>query len=122
MTYKEVFDVLNNITVSTTTTDTIPVAYYAFPEDDPNNPAPPTPFICYYYPGSDDLAADNTNYQKIRPLTVELYTDNKDFATEGLVETALNNAGFVYSRDETYIDSEKLYLVSYETEVVITNG
>ena len=122
MTYKKVFDVLKNITVSTSTTDTIPVAYYAFPEDDPNNPAPPPPFICYYYPGSDDLMADGTNYQKIRPLTVELYTDNKDFAVEKQVETALNSAGFAFTRDETYINTERLYLVSYETEVVITNG
>lgn len=122
MTYKKVFDALNGITVSTSTTDTIPVAYYAFPEDDPNNPPPSPPFICYYYPGSNDLDADNANYQMIRPLTVELYTDNKDFSVERQVETALNNAGFVYTRDETYIDSEKLYLVSYETEVVISNG
>ena len=122
MTYKEVFNAIKGITVSTSTTDTIPVAYYAFPEDDPNNPAPSPPFIVYYYPGSNDLEADNTNYQMIRPLTVELYTDNKDFTVERQVETALKNAGFVYTRDETYIESEKLYLVSYETEVVISNG
>ena len=116
MTYKQVYDAIKAITVSTG--ETIPVAYYQFPEKE----APPPPFICYYYEGSDDLAADNTNYQKVRPLTIELYTDNKDFHVEEIVESALTGAGFVFTRDESYIGSEKLYLVSYETEVVITNG
>lgn len=119
MTYKDVFDFLSGITVTTTTTDTIPVAYYAFPED-PSNPAPPPPFMVYYYEGSDDLYAGNTNYQKVRPLTIELYTDNKSFDLEERVEDALAGAGLTYSRSETYIDSEKLYMVAYATEIIVT--
>lgn len=116
MTYKQVYLVLSNIEYEEG--KKIPVAYLMFPADDPTNPPPP--FICYYYTGDDDLKADNTNYQKIRPLTVELYTDNKDFAIEDAVETALNAAGLVFSRLESYIESEKMYMVSYETEIVIT--
>ena len=121
MTYQEVYQKLSSITVSTTTTDTIPVAYLMFPED-PNNPAPPPPFITYHYPGDNDLIADNINYQPIRQLTVELYCDNKDFVIEKAVEDVLTSNGFVYSKSEEYIDSEKLYETIYETEVVITNG
>lgn len=117
MTYKQVYTALSGIVVNG---DAIPVAYYMFPADDPSNPPPSPPFICYYYLGSDDLAADNTNYQRIRPLTIELYTDNKDFAVEDAVESALNAAGFVYSRAESYIESEKMYLVVYSTEAIIT--
>lgn len=116
MTYKQVYSLLSNIEYEAG--KTIPVAYLMFPADDPTNPPPP--FICYYYTGDDDLKADNTNYQKIRPLTVELYTDNKDFAIENAVETALNAAGLVFSRNESYIDTEKMYMVSYETEIIIT--
>ena len=116
MTYKQVYTLLSNIEFEPG--KKIPVAYLMFPDDDPTNP--PTPFICYYYTGDDDLKADNTNYQKIRPLTVELYTDNKDFAIENAVETALNAAGLVFSRNESYIDTEKMYMVSYETEIIIT--
>lgn len=108
MTYKEVAAMLAGTN--------IPFAYDHFEE---GNAAPP-PFICFYYDGSNDLAADNTNYQKIRPLTVELYTDNKNFTAEETVEAALNNAGLVFSRTETYIDSERLYEVVFQTSVVIT--
>lgn len=106
MTYKEVADMIYGIG--------IPCAYRMFPE----GAAPPTPFICFYFDGADDFAADNMIYQKIRPLTVELYTDNKDYTLEETVEAALS--GLVYSRDETYIASEKMYMVTYETKIIIT--
>ena len=112
MTYKEVAEMINAIG--------IPFAYDHFIAGDPENPAPDPPFICFYYDGSDDLAADNTNYARIRPLTVELYTNNKDFTMEETVENALNGAGLVYSRSESYIDSERLYMVVFLTEIVIT--
>lgn len=120
MTYKEIYQVISAIPMSAT--ETIPAAYYQWPEDDPSNPAPPPPFICYYYTGDNDLKADDINYQHIRQLTVELYCDNKNFILESAVETALTSNGFVYSKYEEYIDSEKMYMTTYETEVVITNG
>lgn len=94
----------------------LPTAYDHF---EVGNAADP-PFICFYFEGSDDLAADNTNFQRIRPLTVELYTDNKDFALEERVEAALNGAGLVFSRSETYIDSERMYEVVYTTDIIIS--
>lgn len=94
----------------------IPFAYYQFPEGTEQA----CPFICFYFSGSNDLAADNKNYQKIRPLTIELYTDNKDFALEETVESALTENELVYSRDEVFIDSEKMNMVTYLTEIVLT--
>ena len=99
---------------------TIPAAYLQFPEGDPNTPAPP--FICYYYTGDSDLKADDINYQRIRQLTVELYCENKDFAIESAVEDALTSHNIVYTKMESYIEDEKMYMTTYETEVVITNG
>ena len=93
----------------------IPSAYYQFPNDTEQAP----PFICFYYPGSDDLFADNKNYQKIEALTIELYTDEKDFDLESQLEAALIEAGLPYSRDETYIESERLHVTTYNTEVII---
>lgn len=113
MTYKEIYTMLSTIPIGE---DTVPAAYYSFPEGD----APAPPFICFYFEGSNDFAADNTNFQRVRPLTVELYTDNKDFSLEETVETTLNNAGLVYSRSEAYIDSEKLYMVAFYTQIIIT--
>lgn len=95
--------------------------YYQFetgPDDDP----PALPYLCYYYTSNDDLAADNTNYQLIVELIVELYSDVKDFENEATVEAALNEAGLVYDKRTTYIESERMYLTTYTTEVCINNG
>ena len=108
MTYKQVATMIAGIG--------LPYAYYQFPEGTDQA----CPFICFYFTNSNDLAADDTNYQKIRPLSIELYTDNKDFTTEAAVETVLNNNGLVYAREETYLDSERMYMVTYTTEIVIT--
>ena len=107
MTFSEVATMLESID--------IPVAYYQFT----NNTAQPPPFICYYYTESDDVAADDTNYQKIRPLVIELYTDVKDFDLEETVETTLNENGLVYTRAETPIDTERMYMVVFNTTVII---
>lgn len=108
MTYKEVATMISGFGV--------PYAYYQFP----NNTDIAPPFVCFYFENSNDFSADNTNYQKIRPLSIELYTDNKDFSLEETIETALNSAGLVFSREETWLDTERMYMVTFMTEIVIT--
>lgn len=95
----------------------LPYAYNEFPDGTDQAP----PFICFLYDSSDDFAADNTNYAKIRPLVIELYTDNKDFTLEQTVETTLASNGLFYTRNETYIASERMFLVTFTMEVCI-NG
>lgn len=107
MTYSEVASMLDSTN--------IPYAYYQFTA----NTAVSPPFICYYYSDSNDLAADDTNYQKIRPLVIELYTDAKDFVLEQTVEDMLSASGFVFSRSESSIDTERMYMVVFNTTVVI---
>ena len=94
----------------------VPYAYYQFPEGTGQAP----PFICFFYSYSNDEVADNTNYQKIDHLVIELYTENKDFNMEKAVEGALSEAGLVYARQETYVDTERLFEVVFETDVIIT--
>ena len=77
------------------------------------------PFITFAFTDSDDLMADNTNYQMIRPLSIFLYTRLKDFETEAKVEGILTANGFTYGRSETYLSNEKLFQIIYETEVLI---
>lgn len=94
----------------------LPYAYNQFPNGTEQTP----PFICFMFDNSsDDLMADNMNYQAIRPLTIELYTDTKDFEKEATIETALKSAGLSYVRDETYIESERMFQITYDTEVII---
>lgn len=121
MTYLEVYQMVSGIRVSATTTDTIPCAYFQFPDDDPSNPAPPPPFLVYYWPESSDFMADNINYQAIRNLTIELYCDNKNFLLEQAVEDKLKSCDCPFYKSEAYIESEKLYMTTYNTEVLI-NG
>ena len=74
MTYPEVKTLLE--------TTGLPVVYYQWPDGH----APDPPYIVFCFPGDNDFIGDNSNYQKIRELTVELYTDCKDFALEETVD------------------------------------
>lgn len=82
-----------------------------------NGKAPPLPFICYLETGSDNFAADGYAYARIKRVDIELYTENKDPATEALIENALDLAGIYWESTETYIDDEKMYEKVYEIEV-----
>lgn len=96
----------------------LPYTYYHFPETE----VPAPPFIVFWYPGINDDPADNINFGKIVELNIELYTDNKDFTHEAAVEDALTAAGLSYVKSETYIDSERLYEVLYETEISLNEN
>ena len=109
MTYQQIATMVASIGV--------PYAYYQFPEGTAVAP----PFVCFYFEGSDDLYADDKNYQKIRPLTIELYTDNKDFSLEATVEGILASNGLTYARNESWIDSERMNMVAYTADIIITS-
>lgn len=95
----------------------IPNAYYQFSD----KTAQPTPFCCFFYANDNDFKADDSNYQKIEHLIIELYTDDKDFALEQTVESVLASHGMVWTRDEEWIESERMLEVVYEMDVVITS-
>lgn len=95
----------------------LPVSYYQFEEDTEEAP----PFICWYSPGSDGFYADNSVYAKLVDITIELYTPDKRWDLEEQVEEILNRNEIPYQKSESYIDSEKLFLQTYYTEVFI-NG
>ena len=107
MTVREVNQLIENIGP--------PSVYYQFPEGTEQA----TPFICWYFPRSADVIADNTIYKKKNALVIELYTDYKDFQLESEVEAALTAAGFVFSWDETELDTERMHMTTYYTEVFI---
>ena len=109
MTYKQVFDMLKTTNLS--------VVYNSWEIGS----VPALPYIVFTYPNNDDLFADNTNYQTIVQLNIELYSKNKDFTTEGTLESVLKNNGIPFQKSSVWIDSEKLYQTLYTTEVLI-NG
>ena len=109
MTYKEIAAMVESIG--------LPYAYYQFPEGTGQEP----PFVVFFYSNIDDLYAAESNYQRIVTLNIELYTREKDFEKEAAVEGILQNSGLSYYKEENYIDSEKMYQIAYEMEVII-NG
>ncbi len=112
MTLQEVADMIGSIQLNNVN---IPFAYRAFEE----NEAVPPPFICYFYTGNSIEPADNKNYIPIEQLAIEVYSDTKDFALEKAVENVLNAYEMVYTREEAYIDDEKMQMVTYTMEVYI---
>jgi len=109
MTYEQIASMVESIG--------LPYAYYQFPEGTGQAP----PFVCFFYASTDDVYADDSNYQRIVVLNIELYTSEKDFELESQVEEILKNNGLTYSKEESYIDSESMWQIAYEMEVII-NG
>ena len=89
----------------------LPVTYRAWLEGE----APELPFLCYLVAGTDTLPADGGVYVQWDNVRVELYTAKKDPALEAKVEAAL--AGFTWTKEETYITSERCYLIAYGVDV-----
>lgn len=92
----------------------LPCAYYQFDDGTPQAP----PFICWIY-GYNPVYADNSNFVDINEMTLELYTRTKDIALEAQVEAALKAEGFSYSKESTYINSERIWQTAYMMEVII---
>ena len=109
MTYKDIASMIESIGLE--------YSYYQFPEG--TNQAPP--YVVFFYSHTDDLYADEKNYQRIVTLNIELYTAEKDFESEAAVEAVLAENNLAYYKEENYIDSEKLFQIAYESEVLI-NG
>lgn len=107
MTYKEIATMISSMG--------FPFAYYQFPKNTGQAP----PFVLFFYSKSDDVYADDSNYQRIVTLNVELYTSEKDFAKEEVVESVLAENGFSYYKEENYIDTEQMFQIAYEMEVII---
>lgn len=90
-----------------------PTAYWSFPEGE----APALPYLTYFENGTDNFGADNKVYHKIRSVSVELLTKQKDPAAEAAVEAALDAADLFWNKTETHLDDEDAFEVIYDLEV-----
>lgn len=107
MTFQEISQMIDSIG--------LPYNYLQFEE----NSAPALPYVLFYYPQRDDVIADNKNYAPKTALNVELCTEEKDFDTEATVEAVFIAHEIPFTKTETYIESEKMYMILYEMEVFI---
>ena len=83
----------------------------------PNSEPPPIPFGVFVFVGSNNLIADSGVYHKGHRVRAEIYTEIHNPETISAFEAVLDSAEIPYQSDETYIDSEKMFLNTYELEV-----
>lgn len=95
----------------------LPVAYRSWPQDPRRGLPPPLPWICYLETRTNNFPADGIVYAAAKGVAVELYANQKDPESEAKVETALTAAGIFYSKEEIWIEDEKMYEILYEFEV-----
>lgn len=93
----------------------LPNTYYSYPIGE----VPALPYIVWYLPYSDNVAADDKVYKKIESLNIELYTKTKNFAKEKAVEDVLDTWQMVWEKTESYLDDEKMYEVLYEMQIIV---
>lgn len=93
----------------------LPFAYHHFER----GKAPPLPYFVFYYDGRSDFSADNHAYQKIVEVTLELYSNQKDFKSESQIESVLERNEILYDKTEEYISSEKMFEQIYEFELLL---
>lgn len=106
MTAKEIYDGLISLGY--------PVAYSHFAEGN----VPETPFITYYFPGTDNFSADGIVYQSINNLDIELYSNKKDLVAEKAISDWLTENGLFFEKQEYYIESEKWIQVIFEISLI----
>lgn len=104
MTLQELFQELKSIGY--------PVAYGSFAKPTP------LPYLIYQFAYSNDFMADGHNYMEISNFQVELYTEYKDLEAEKKVQDKLKELKLPYMKIETYLESEKLYQVIYEIQLI----
>jgi len=109
MTYQNINEIMEELSESLDCA----YAYSAFKEGKRNR------FLIFYYDDSDDLYADNINYQSIVNLVIEFYAPNKEIASEKKIQDILASHEMSYDKSNVYISGEKLHETIYYTEVVI---
>ena len=92
----------------------LPLAYDHFAEGE----SPDPPFLVFLFPESESVFADDTVYQKVEDLNVELYTDRKDPELEKKLETILTEHQCPYVKTEVWIPDERMYEVLYQTQII----
>lgn len=92
-----------------------PWYYSHFPQ------TPQTPYIVYYYPNSNDVYADTSNYVDKRALHIELFTKQKDMGAEADIEAVLKSNNITWYKQTDFLSDELIFQTTYEMEVII-NG
>ena len=89
----------------------LPVTYYQW------ETPPSLPYLVYLMTDTDNFGADNKVYAGATNYNIELYSNKKDPTSEKLVEGLLNSNEIFWDKTEVYIDSEKMFQVTYSITI-----
>ena len=92
----------------------LPIQYQAFA----TGHAPELPYIIFYEDDSDNFFADNSNYYDGLNVVCELYSDEKDLELETKLQKLFFDNEIEYNSQQTYIDSENMYLKAYSVSII----
>jgi len=109
MTYEQI----NGIIEELATVLNCDYAYSAFKEGTRSR------FLIFYYDDSDDLYADNVNYQSIENLVIEYYSPTKEIKSERKIQKILSDNEIAYDKATAYVSDERINMTRYTTEVLI---
>lgn len=76
------------------------------------------PFIAIHTEQPDNFVADNLVYCEKWNFRIDLYTVKKDLVIEAAIKKLLNDNGIAWTKTEQYIDSEQVWEVEFEFEVL----
>ncbi len=76
------------------------------------------PFLTIHSDQPDNFAADNGAYVEKWNFRLDLYSVAKDLTHEAEIKKLLNDNGIYWTKTEEYIDSENVWEVEFEFEVL----
>lgn len=76
------------------------------------------PFLAIHSEQPDNFVADNLVYCEKWNFRIDLYTVKKDTSLEASIKKLLNDNGIAWTKTEQYIDSEQMWEVEFEFEVL----
>ncbi|KXS45598.1 MAG: phage-like protein [Candidatus Frackibacter sp. T328-2] len=79
---------------------------------------PSLPYTIVVESNDNDMKADNHNYKKIRGHQLEYYNSKKYPLDEQKIEDKLDELRLPYIKSETEIESEGLYQIVYEFQLI----
>jgi len=88
----------------------LPLAYRQWEKGE----VPTLPYLLLYRDESVDFMADNHNYIEVNQMSLELYTEAKNFKLEEKINTLFKTLEIPYKIYEGNLESEEMYEVLYE--------
>ena len=80
------------------------------------------PYIVFIRPTADTVSSDYKVHGKYQNYNIELYTNKKYLVAEKKLEDIIGLIDPEYDTLETYIDTEKLFMVTYSITIFEKGG